>query len=141
MRRLLVLTVAVAAGAFMLAMADARMATAPEEAVLISVPGDAELDKPRVRFPHAPHGTAGVDCTVCHHTWDPATNDPQSCVSQGCHDLGNPADGAEKRLPGYFRNAFHSGEAWSCNGCHKARKDAGETHGPTSCNDCHTVEE
>ncbi|THB66128.1 MAG: cytochrome C [Desulfovibrio sp.] len=137
MNRLLVLTVAVAAGAFMLAMAGAETPAAPEGIVPITVPEDAELTKPLVLFPHSRHEAAELGCDACHHMWDQGMGDPVPCTASGCHDLGVAQTREEKKAPEYFRNAFHSSELMSCNGCHKARKELGETHGPTSCRDCH----
>ena len=140
MKRLTVLILAVAAGALMLAMAVAQATEAPAEDVLITVPDGAELKMNRVNVPHAVHAAADIECMDCHHMWDESDGTPQACAGSGCHDLGNPATTEEKQSMAYFRNAFHAPVAGSCNGCHKERKDAGESHGPTSCNDCHTVE-
>lgn len=135
MRRLLVVAIAVVAGTLFFALAWAQ--TAPEEPLQISVPEGAELKMARVMVPHAPHAAAGIECAQCHHTWDQAAGDPVACASSGCHDLANPATTEEKQSPAYFRNAFHAPVDQSCNGCHKTRKDAGESHGPTGCPDCH----
>ncbi|WP_462324565.1 cytochrome c3 family protein [Desulfoplanes sp.] len=101
---------------------------APAGEMLIKAPEGAKTRKSPAPFSHEKH--AELDCTACHHTWD--GNGPiKKCTDSGCHDsLSRDRDNKIK----YYKEAYHE----SCyKGCHKDRKKAGETTGPTSCRDCH----
>ncbi len=106
--------------------------------LVIEPPESVEARFAPVDFSHDVH--ADFDCTACHHMWD-GESDVQSCMSEGCHDLYNPADVSEKKDIAYYYNAFHDRQSEiSCIGCHGALKKAGEPTGPITCTDCHPKE-
>ncbi|MGE4298269.1 MAG: cytochrome c3 family protein [Desulfovibrionaceae bacterium] len=117
-------------------------AAPPTTDMLIALPAHgagAVLTQPRVAFPHARHKRIDgsfFECAYCHHKWNQA-GDPGKCAAPGCHDrLPQDAVAGE---PAYrvFRNAYHGEADFSCNGCHRARAQAGKPHGPLACGACH----
>jgi len=105
--------------------------TAPPEIMTLETSRDAEATQPPVVFPHARHEPV-AECAHCHHLSQEGADPHIACKSTGCHD--NYQD--KKAANSYF-GAFHIPGERSCLGCHRARTQAGETAGPTSCIKCH----
>jgi hypothetical protein len=113
-----------------LAMPVLAAPTAPKDMIL-GPPAAMKASKDPVRFSHARHDAAKVECVTCHHTWD-AAGEIQSCAASGCHDQPG------KKGATAFYSAFHAKSAAnSCLGCHKAEAKNGRPV-PVSCKDCHT---
>lgn len=136
LHRFIIPSVPLIVSLFFAAICIAAAQEAPKEPIVINVPADATLKKSKVMFPHSAH--AALQCDACHHM---LKEKPElySCITKGCHDLGNPKSSADRKSMTYFRNAFHANSKVSCNGCHKMLKKEGKPAGPTSCKDCHTV--
>ena len=86
--------------------------------------GAAQIDlyggsRGAVPFPHRRHQAVLEDCNLCHAVFPPQRNAIRTLV-------------AEKRLkPKEVMNK-------QCIRCHRARKKAGDSSGPTTCSKCHT---
>lgn len=132
-----------AAAAMLLLIAIGAVTAAPEVppgVITLQVPEGVKATRPKVEFRHEAH--AKVDCALCHHKWDGASDVIQSCSADGCHN-----DYQDKRGPNGYYTAFHSPakglDHASCMSCHRERLKAGEPAGPTSCakgNSCHLDE-
>jgi len=71
-----------------------------------------------VSFPHHRHQKALEDCKICHDTF------PQQAGA--IDELKNSGDLKPKQVMNKL-----------CTKCHRDRKQAGETSGPTTCTKCH----
>ncbi|MFO7748974.1 MAG: cytochrome c3 family protein [Desulfobacteraceae bacterium] len=71
-----------------------------------------------ISFPHSLHQNALEECTVCHSIFP---------MEKGSIDRLK-AEGTLKKKQVMYR---------SCIQCHRDKKKAGESYGPTSCSQCH----
>ncbi|QGY39122.1 cytochrome C [Pseudodesulfovibrio cashew] len=133
MKKVLLISLMVAALVCAFALPSVIAGNAPADEMTLEVPAGAKATKTAVAFPHKKHADAGLDCLTCHHK--AASKDAvKGCASEGCHV---DASKAAKKEPTGFYQAFHSKKSdASCLGCHKKMKKEGKNV-PVACKDCH----
>ena len=117
MRRFMAVTVVSALALLFAWGATAQTSKGPEQIILT----DGSSQGP-VNFPHHRHQKAlDENCMVCHALFAQAPGSIAKAKSEG------------KLSPKQVMNSL-------CIQCHRDRKQAGQTSGPTSCTKCHKKE-
>ncbi|MCD6319654.1 MAG: cytochrome c3 family protein [Candidatus Desulfofervidaceae bacterium] len=141
MRYAKILTVVLAAAAFLAVGYKVALSGSCPATITIKDPAFGATKKPGVPFSHKKHAeTYGIACTKCHHTFkdDAAVKAGPVKKCSACH---KPKAGEKASLsfckkvsgaPGLLC-AYHV----NCWGCHKAAKRQGKGRPPTSCTKCH----
>jgi len=122
-----------------MALAAQAVPPVPGDLIIDHMENPNEKQRYEVPFSHQKHASLGTDvagCQKCHHKWD-GKAEIKSCAADGCHPDVTSFRSTEKD-PKFLITAFHlNTSTYSCSGCHRQMKQAGEQTGPTACAPCH----
>lgn len=139
-RKLIVVSVAVAALVCMCIGAVVAAKGAPQGVIEMTVPEGVKSTRPKVDFDHKFH--TEFDCARCHHQWD-GKSEIQACNTSGCHDNYKSMGAANSYFKAFHANINPGVNHESCMNCHRTLQQEGKKAGPTSCakgKSCHVFE-